>query len=123
MNDVARLLSAPGQGDPHAASRLMPLVYEELRKLAAQRMAQEQPGQMLQPTALVHEAYVGTTPYLAPGSTPRKARVLVRPSKNHPATQFHRASHARLRAIVKALPGSLRGRTASGPPQAMALAR
>jgi hypothetical protein len=44
MNDVTRLLSAIEQGDPHLASRLLPLVYEELRKLAAQRMAQEQPG-------------------------------------------------------------------------------
>jgi hypothetical protein len=47
MTDVTRLLNALGQGDPHAASRLLPLVYEELRKLAAQRMAQEQPGQTL----------------------------------------------------------------------------
>jgi hypothetical protein len=51
MTDVTRLLSALGQGDPHAASRLLPLVYDELRKLAAQRLAQEQPGQTLQPTA------------------------------------------------------------------------
>jgi RNA polymerase sigma factor (TIGR02999 family) len=58
MNEVTQLLSALGQGDPHAASRLLPLVYDELRKLAAQRMAQEQPGQTLQPTALVHEAYL-----------------------------------------------------------------
>jgi hypothetical protein len=47
-------LSALDHGDPHAASRLLPLVYDELRKLAAQRMAQKQPGQTLQPTALVH---------------------------------------------------------------------
>jgi hypothetical protein len=50
--DVTALLSALGQGDPHAASRLLPLAYKELRKLAAQRMAQEQPGQTLQPTAV-----------------------------------------------------------------------
>jgi hypothetical protein len=56
-HDVTQRLSALDQGDPHAVSRLLPLVYQELRKLAAQRMAQEQPGQMLQPTALVHEAY------------------------------------------------------------------
>src|SRR5947209_181428 len=56
-HDVTELLSARGQGDPHAASRLLPLVYDELRQLAAQRLAQEQPGQTLQPTALVHEAY------------------------------------------------------------------
>jgi hypothetical protein len=48
MNDVTQLLSALGQGDPHAAAQLLPLVYDELRKLAAQRMAQEQPGQTLQ---------------------------------------------------------------------------
>jgi hypothetical protein len=58
MNEVTELLSALGQGDPHAARRLLPLVYDELRKLAAQRMAQEQPGQTLQPTALVQEAYL-----------------------------------------------------------------
>jgi RNA polymerase sigma factor (TIGR02999 family) len=56
--DVTQLLNALEQGDPHAAEELLPLVYQELRKLAAQRMAQEQPGQTLQPTALVHEAYV-----------------------------------------------------------------
>jgi hypothetical protein len=50
MNEVTQLLSALGQGDPHAASRLLPLVYGELRKLAAQRMARERPGQTLQPT-------------------------------------------------------------------------
>ena len=58
MTDVTRILSAIEQGDPHAAGELLPLVYEELRKLAAQKMAQEAPGQTLQATALVHEAYV-----------------------------------------------------------------
>jgi hypothetical protein len=58
MNDVTQFLSALGQGDPHAASRLLPLVYGELRKLAAQRMAHEQPGQTLQSPALVHQAYL-----------------------------------------------------------------
>jgi RNA polymerase sigma factor (TIGR02999 family) len=58
MNDVTRMLSAIDQGDPRAAEQLLPLVYEELRKLAAQRLAEEKPGQTLQPTALVHEAYV-----------------------------------------------------------------
>jgi RNA polymerase sigma factor (TIGR02999 family) len=58
MSDVTRVLSAIAQGDPHAADQLLPLVYEELRKLAAQKMAQEAPGQTLQPTALVHEAYL-----------------------------------------------------------------
>ena len=58
MTDVTRILSAIEQGDPHAAEQLLPLVYDELRKLAAQKMAQEKPGQTLQATALVHEAYV-----------------------------------------------------------------
>jgi RNA polymerase sigma factor (TIGR02999 family) len=58
MTDVTQVLNALEQGDPRAAEELLPLVYDELRKLAAQRMAQEQPGQTLQPTALVHEAYV-----------------------------------------------------------------
>jgi RNA polymerase sigma factor (TIGR02999 family) len=58
MSEVTHILSAIEQGDPHAAEQLLPLVYEELRKLAAQKMAQEAPGQTLQPTALVHEAYL-----------------------------------------------------------------
>jgi RNA polymerase sigma factor (TIGR02999 family) len=58
MSEVTRILSAIEQGDPCAADQLLPLVYDELRKLAAQRMAQEKPGQTLQATALVHEAYL-----------------------------------------------------------------
>jgi RNA polymerase sigma factor (TIGR02999 family) len=58
MSEVTRILSAIEQGDPHAAAQLLPLVYEELRQLAAQKLAQEQPGQTLQATALVHEAYL-----------------------------------------------------------------
>src|SRR6478672_3832726 len=58
MSDVTRILSAIQSGDPHAAKQLLPLVYEELRRLAAQRLAQEKPGQTLQATALVHEAYL-----------------------------------------------------------------
>ena len=58
MNDVTRILCAIDQGDPRAAEQLLPLVYEELRKLAAARLAQEKPGQTLQATALVHEAYL-----------------------------------------------------------------
>jgi RNA polymerase sigma factor (sigma-70 family) len=56
MSDVTRILSAIEQGDPHAAEQLLPLVYDELRKLAAQKLAQERPGQTLQGTDLVHEA-------------------------------------------------------------------
>ncbi len=58
MSDVTRILAQIEQGDQKAAVQLLPLVYEELRKLAAQKMAQEKPGQTLQATALVHEAYV-----------------------------------------------------------------
>ncbi len=58
MSDVTRVLSAIEQGDPGAAEQLLPLVYEEVRKLAAQRLARESPGQTLQATALVHEAYL-----------------------------------------------------------------
>ncbi len=58
MNDVTRILSAIEQGDPQAPEQLLPLVYDELRKLAAQRLAREAPGQTLQATALVHEAYL-----------------------------------------------------------------
>jgi RNA polymerase sigma factor (TIGR02999 family) len=58
MSDVTGILSAIEQGDPSAAEQLLPLVYDELRRLAAQRLAQEQPGQTLQATALVHEAYL-----------------------------------------------------------------
>ena len=58
MSDVTHILAAVEQGDPHAAEELLPLVYDELRKLAAQRLAGEKPGQTLQATALVHEAYV-----------------------------------------------------------------
>jgi RNA polymerase sigma factor (TIGR02999 family) len=58
MSDLTGILSQIEQGDPHAADKLLPLVYDELRKLAAQRLAQEKPGQTLQATALVHEAYL-----------------------------------------------------------------
>jgi RNA polymerase sigma factor (TIGR02999 family) len=58
MSDVTRILSQIEQGDPQAADKLLPLVYDELRKLAAVKLAQEKPGQTLQATALVHEAYI-----------------------------------------------------------------
>ena len=58
MNGVTQLLTGIDRGDPDAASKLLPLVYDELRRLAAQRLAQEKPGQTLQVTALVHEAYL-----------------------------------------------------------------
>jgi RNA polymerase sigma factor (TIGR02999 family) len=58
MNEVTQILAGIEAGDPHAAEQLLPLVYDELRKLAAQKLAQEKPGQTLQATALVHEAYL-----------------------------------------------------------------
>src|ERR1041385_7223370 len=74
MSEVTRILAAAQAGDPSVASQLLPLVYDELRKLAAARMAAESPDQTLQPTALVHEAYlrlVGTPVANAPGSPER----------------------------------------------------
>jgi RNA polymerase sigma factor (TIGR02999 family) len=61
VGEVTQLLNAIEQGDPHAAAQLLPLVYDELRRLASQWLAQETPGQTLQPTALVHEAYMRLT--------------------------------------------------------------
>jgi RNA polymerase sigma factor (TIGR02999 family) len=58
MSELTRILSAIDQGEPHAAEQLLPLVYDELRQLAAQKLAQEKPGQTLDATALVHEAYL-----------------------------------------------------------------
>jgi RNA polymerase sigma factor (TIGR02999 family) len=58
MVDVTRMLTAIEQGDPHAAEQLLPLVYDELRRLAAEKLAREKPGQTLQATALVHDAYL-----------------------------------------------------------------
>ena len=58
MHEVTRILSAIEEGDPHAAGQLLPVVYDELRRLAAQNLAQEKPGQTLDATALVHEAYL-----------------------------------------------------------------
>jgi RNA polymerase sigma factor (sigma-70 family) len=67
MSEVTRILSAIEQGDPRAADELLPLVYDELRRLAAHKMAQEKPGQTLDATALVHEAYVRL---VAPSASP-----------------------------------------------------
>jgi hypothetical protein len=58
MSDVTHILSAIEQGDPHAAAQLLPLVYDDLRRLAAEKMAKGKPGQTLEATALVHEAYL-----------------------------------------------------------------
>jgi hypothetical protein len=69
MNDVTRILSAIEQGGLRAPEQLLPLVYDELRKLAAQRLAHESPGQTLQATALVHEAYLRLVGSNAPRGT------------------------------------------------------
>jgi RNA polymerase sigma factor (TIGR02999 family) len=68
MSEVTRILSAIEQGDPQAAGQLLPLVYDELRKLAAHKLAQERPGQTLEATALVHEAYLRLVGNQAPGA-------------------------------------------------------
>ena len=67
MDDVTRILTAVERGDAAAAEQLLPLVYDELRKLAARRLAQERPGQTLQATALVHEAYLRLVGTADPG--------------------------------------------------------
>jgi RNA polymerase sigma factor (TIGR02999 family) len=68
MSEVTRILSAIDQGDPHAAEQLLPLVYDELRQLAAAKLGREAPGQTLEATALVHEAYLRLVGGEAPGS-------------------------------------------------------
>jgi RNA polymerase sigma factor (TIGR02999 family) len=70
MSEVTRILSGIEQGDPQAAEQLLPLVYEELRKLASQKLAKEHPGQTLQATALVHEAYLRLVDGEPRGSSP-----------------------------------------------------
>src|SRR5262249_4574713 len=70
MSDVTRILSAIEQGDPRAADQLLPLIYDELRKLAASNLAQEKPGQALKATALVHEASLGMVESERRGSFP-----------------------------------------------------
>jgi RNA polymerase sigma factor (TIGR02999 family) len=67
MDAITQVLNAIEQGDPHAAKQLLPLVYDELRKLAAEKMANERPGQTLEATALVHEAYLRL---VGPGAEP-----------------------------------------------------
>jgi RNA polymerase sigma factor (TIGR02999 family) len=103
MSEVTRILSAIEQGDASAAELLLPLVYDELRKLAAQRLAQEKPGQTLQPTALVHEAYLRL---VASGdaSAPREQRF---DSRGH---FFAAAAEAMRRILVESARRKMRGR-------------
>jgi RNA polymerase sigma factor (TIGR02999 family) len=74
VSDVTHILSALDQGDPRAAEQLLPLVYDELRKLAAHKLAQERPGQTLSATALVHEAYLRLVGSGEPGDQPWDGR-------------------------------------------------
>ena len=105
MSDVTRVLSAIEQGDPRAAEQLLPLVYQELRQLAAQKLAGEKPGQTLQATALVHEAYVrlvdvekrsslGTA---AATSSPRRPKPCAASSSRRPGRAAQRQARRRTR--------------------------
>jgi RNA polymerase sigma factor (TIGR02999 family) len=94
MSDVTQILMAIDNGDPRAAEQLLPLVYDELRKLAAQRLAQEKPGQTLQATALVHEAYLR----LAPNQDESAARETRWNSRGH---FFAAAAEAMRRILVE----------------------
>ena len=94
MTEVTRILSAIEQGDPHAAEQLLPLVYDELRKLAAQKLAQEKPGQTLQATALVHEAYIRLL------QSPQREQGVAQPHWNSRGHFFAAAAEAMRRIMV-----------------------
>lgn len=102
MSDVTRILSQIEAGDPAAAERLLPLVYDELRKLAAVKLAHERPGQTLQPTALVHEAYLRlvTSPGRESGGGPQLFN-----SRGH---FFAAAAEAMRRILIEAARHKLR---------------
>jgi DNA-directed RNA polymerase specialized sigma24 family protein len=114
MSDVTEILRSAAEGDPQAAERLLPLVYDELRKLAAARLAQEQPGQTLQATALVHEAYLrlvgrgagdsGLEAEENPSESSRLARSpqALAPSFNSRGHFFGAAAEAMRRILVEA---------------------
>jgi RNA polymerase sigma factor (TIGR02999 family) len=94
VSDLTQILSAIDQGDPHAAEQLLPLVYDELRQLAAQKLAQEKPGQTLEATALVHEAYVRL---VAPARGEASAR---RDPHWHSRSHFFAAAAEAMRRIL-----------------------
>src|SRR5262245_35821860 len=117
MSDVTHILSAIEQGDPSAAEHLLPLVYDELRQLAAHKLAQEKPGQTLQATALVHEAYVrlvdaekaphwNSRGHFFAAAAEAMRRVLIEQAR-HKATDKAGGKHRRidLAAIEPAIPG------------------
>src|SRR5262249_36786450 len=104
MNDVTRILQSMEQGDPQAAEKLLPLVYEELRKLAAAKIAHEEPGQTLQATALVHEAWLklagsnrqqwhGRAHFF--GAAAEAMRRILIDKARHKASQKHSSNRAR----------------------------
>ena len=100
MTEVTRILDAIGQGDPHAAEQLLPLVYDELRNLAAQKLAREKPGQTLQATALVHEAYLQDILRRLPNHLPGRLAELLPDAwfAAHPSAQVRRVGSGRRRA-------------------------
>jgi RNA polymerase sigma factor (TIGR02999 family) len=103
MTDVTRILSAIEEGDPHAAEQLLPLVYDELRKLAAAKLALEKPGQTLQATALVHEAYLRLV--ASPGAPGSVSREQHWNSRGH---FFAAAAEAMRRILVESARGKAR---------------
>jgi len=96
MSEVTSILEAAAQGDPQAAEQLLPLVYEELRRLAAARLAQEKPGQTLQATALVHEAYLRLVGGQEPGAKGRESE-----NWNNRGHFFAAAAEAMRRILVE----------------------
>ena len=123
MNEVTRILSAIEQGDAQAAAQLLPLVYGELRKLAARKLAQERPGHTLEATALVHEAYLrlvggepspcwdGRTHFFAAAAEAMR-RILVDPPAASGGRNMAAAAPASLSWGTSPAPS---GPTASGP--------
>ena len=98
MNEVTRILAAIEGGDRQSAEKLLPLVYEELRRLAARKIAQERPGQTLQATALVHEAYVRLVNEPVSGTAPAKEAALRWDSRGH---FFAAAAEAMRRILIE----------------------
>jgi RNA polymerase sigma factor (TIGR02999 family) len=95
MNSVTQILSAICDGDPSAASQLLPLVYDELRRLAEQKLARETPGQTLQPTALVHEAYLRLVGADADGSWENRGHFFAAAAEAMRRILIDRARHKR----------------------------
>jgi RNA polymerase sigma factor (sigma-70 family) len=104
VDDLSQILDLASQGDPQAASKLLPLVYDELRRLAAAKLAQEQPGQTLEATALVHEAYVRLVANPGPepgGETPAEAPPDSRPGFANRRHFFAAAAEAMRRILIE----------------------